>query len=127
MNSIEACALSFVLTLGPATALACGVCIEDKMAATYDHAVVTRAMEHRHVVVFCEIRGEMQAARLRKAASRVAGIDIATVRTSAEPAALSFVVDPRKQSPEAAVARLQRALDAKTKITLLRTLPAADH
>ena len=38
-------------------ARACGHCIEDKVAATYDYSVLTRAAHDGHVVVFTEVRG----------------------------------------------------------------------
>ena len=34
-----------LLAAAPIWAAACGVCIEDKMAATYDHAAVTAAFK----------------------------------------------------------------------------------
>jgi hypothetical protein len=33
-------------------AMACGVCLEDKVAATYDYALVQRALAQQRVVVF---------------------------------------------------------------------------
>jgi hypothetical protein len=93
---------------------ACGVCVEDKVAATYDHAVVTTAGAQRHLVVFCEINGvvDMKALtrKIAPAAARVRGIDRGTVRTSASPPAVSFALDPAVQAPESAVAELQRRL-----------------
>ena len=44
---------------------ACGVCDEDKVAATYDHAVVRRANLQGRVMVFCEVRGPLDARRLQ--------------------------------------------------------------
>ena len=74
--------------------LACGVCVEDKVAATYDHAVVMKAGALRHLVVFGEIDGavDMNAVTtgLPAAAKRVYGIDRVTLRTSASPPAFSF-------------------------------------
>jgi hypothetical protein len=93
---------------------ACGVCVEDKIAATYDHAVVTRAGAQRHLVVFGEIIGVVNMKALTEkiapAAARVRGIDRGTVRTSAAPPAFSFALDPAARTPESAVADLQRQL-----------------
>ena len=36
-------------------ALACGYCVEDKIAAAYDHAVVVRAADRHHQVAFLSI------------------------------------------------------------------------
>ena len=97
-----------------ASSLACGVCIEDKIAATYDHAVVTRAGAQGHLVVFGEIGGAVDMKALVKkiapAATHVRGIDRGTVRTSVAPAAFSFALDPAAQTPKSAVADLQRGL-----------------
>jgi hypothetical protein len=89
--------------------LACGVCLEDKVAATYDHALVARALAHGRVVVFAEPRVPLDAARLKKvaaAASRAPGVEAATVKTSDAPASVSFVLDPRRASAKSTVAAL---------------------
>lgn len=119
-----------VLTLSatlPAPSLACGVCIEDKVAATYDHAVVMRAGALHHLVVFGEIDGAVNikgvTASIPAAARRVQGIDRGTVRTSASPPAFSFALDPAAQAPDAAVAELQKRLRAQgVKLTVLRVM-----
>jgi hypothetical protein len=101
-------ALLLVALAAPAV-WACGVCVEDKVAATYDYAVVQRALAHGQVVVYCDMSGRAAEARLRRAATQVAGVDAASVRISTEPAALSFALDPAKRSPAAAAAALQHA------------------
>jgi hypothetical protein len=108
---------------------ACGVCIEDKIAATYDHAVVTRAGTQRHLVVFGEIGGAVDVRamleKLPPAAARVRGIDRGTVRTSAAPPAFSFALDPAARTPESAVADLQRRLRTQgATLTVLRVVGA---
>jgi hypothetical protein len=113
--------LSAGMLLCAAQAHACGVCVEDKMAATYDHAVMQRASAEHKTVVFCEVRGPVQDARFRDAAARVRGIDAGTVRTSSEPAALSFMVDPRVLGPEDAIAQLQKALGPGVGLTRITT------
>jgi hypothetical protein len=65
-------ALIFAALLAAAPVVnACGVCVEDKIAAVYDHAVVTRTLEARGVVVFFAIEGAIPpgAAALRKIAA----------------------------------------------------------
>jgi len=116
------------LLLVPAAPAAwgCGVCVEDKVAATYDYAVLQRAAAAGHLVVYCGIDGPADAARLRAAAARVGGIDRGSVRVAAEPAAVSFALDPAQQSPQAAAAALQRALPGRLRIAVLRVAdPAA--
>ena len=38
---------------------ACGICIDDKIASCYDHAVVTGAKAKGHAVAFFAIKGEI--------------------------------------------------------------------
>ena len=110
-------------------ALACGVCIEDRIAATYDHAVITQAAAEHHVVVFAAVEGqgsaEALAASAQRAAARAAGVDRASVRSAALPsAAVSFALDPRTQTPEAALGAIARSSAQKgMKLTLLRVVP----
>ena len=107
------------IIVAAAPAVACGTCAEDKVAATYDHAVVERAMSTGRVVVFCEVRGVLDAKRLRAAARRVKGIDVASLRTSTEPAALSFVLRSARQPPEAAVSALQALAPRGTQLVIV--------
>lgn len=103
---------------------ACGVCVEDKVAATYDYEVMQRAAATGKVMVFCEISGPVDSRHIRNAARRVRGLDVASVRISPEPAALSFALDAAQQSPQAAVLAMQRASSAGTRITILRLVAA---
>ncbi len=108
-------------------ALACGVCIEDKIAVTYDHAVVTRAAARHQVVVFAALDGFGDAQALardaRNAAAGVRGVDRDSVRAAAAPPALSFALDPSTQSAEAAMHQIEkRAATPGLKLTLLRVM-----
>ncbi len=125
MRSVTAlCSGTLVLALAPG-AWACGACVEDKIAATYDHALVQSAATQGRVVVFCELKGPIEPARIKKAAAGVRGLDPASVRVSADPAALSFVLDPVRQSPKAAVADLQQRLPG-TRVAIVRLMHAKD-
>jgi len=122
---VKRVALAVVLALPLAPALACGACDEDKIAATYDHATVQRATAQKHVVVFCDVQGQaLDPERVRRVAAATSGVDAASVRTSAAPATLSFVVDPRKRSPQSAASALQRGAPAGTRIAIVRVLGA---
>jgi hypothetical protein len=105
--------LAAALTLGTVPqAYACGHCREDKIAATYDHAVVSAARRNGQTVVFAELCGEIgPASRLgawiRRQAEASTGVVRGTVRISLEPAALSFVCGPQ------AVPAALRAIDQK--------------
>lgn len=128
---MRACAraLAAILAIGAAApdAAACGACIEDKVAATFDYAVITKAAKRHHVVVFAEFAGDGGAAvalePLRAAAARAPGVDPASVRASGAPQALSFALDPAVSTPQAALAVIERGTrGTKVKLTLLRTM-----
>ena len=104
--------------------LGCGVCIEDKVAATYDHAVVLHAAASGDVMVFCEVVGPLDAARLKAAVRGVRGVKRRSVRVSAQPAALSFAFHPKLQSPQDAVDAMQRTLAPGTQLTIVRLVTA---
>ena len=109
--------------------LACGACVEDKVAATYDHAVVTKAIAERHVVVFGEIGGtvdmKLVTSRIASMGARVRGIDRGTIRVAGSPPAFSFALDPAAQTPESAVAELQKRVHIPgATLTVLRVAPA---
>jgi hypothetical protein len=91
--------------LAPAAALACGACIEDKVAATYDHAVIVKAHARGATVLFIEPHAATDAAHVASAvgaaARRARGVDPASVRTSIEPLALSFALDARTDATHA--------------------------
>jgi hypothetical protein len=92
---------------------ACGACDEDKVAATYDHAVVDRAMASHYQVVFVAIDGPVSAAKTNQrvvaAALKVRGVVPGSVRTSLAPPAFSFALDKR-QEPAAAMADFGKAI-----------------
>lgn len=107
--------------LTPVAADACGACVEDKIAATYDHALAMRAVARGEVMVYCEVTGSYDRHRLSQVARRVRGIDVDSVRTSVQPATVSFAVDPSKLSPEAAVEATQRGLSKNARLTIVRS------
>ena len=97
-----------------AEAAACGYCVEDKIASTYDHAVVTRALAQGHHVVFFHIEGSPGTAReLENAASSVPGVDGGSVRLSLPTLTLSVAFDPRRVSLVELNTRLDRKLAAR--------------
>jgi hypothetical protein len=88
-----------VLAFLAGEAAACGYCVEDKIAATYDHAVVTGALAQGHHVVFFHVDGPPVTRRaLENAVSSVAGIDRRSVRISPDLLTLSVAFDPRRSS-----------------------------
>jgi len=125
-RALRACCAVLCLAL-PLAAGACGVCIEDNVAVTYDHAVVERAAARGHVVVFASIdaRTAPQAASdgVKAAAMRVRGVDRGTVRAAIAPLAVSFALDPHVQAPAAALAAIEKsAAQPGLRLTLLRVV-----
>jgi hypothetical protein len=109
----------------PGAALGCGVCVEDKVAVTYDHAVVQAAIEGHRQVVFVALDGReatRAGKRIVSAAARVKGVDPASVRYAASPAAFSFAL-ARDAAPDAAVAAFRSALGrVDVRMRLIRLL-----
>jgi hypothetical protein len=105
----------FLLSL---PAFACGYCVEDKIAATYDHAVITRALASgRHVVFFHVDGAAVSRAALEQAASG-RGVEKGSARLSPDLLTLALAFDPRRIS----LAELNTLLDrklAKHKASLL--------
>jgi hypothetical protein len=103
--------------LHAATALACGVCVEDRLAAVYDHRVVERALGARHHVAFWGLEGAVPGrdAKLReivRSLDGITGVDRGTVRVSLEYGTMSFAFDPRRAPMRAVLRSAQHALAA---------------
>ena len=118
-----AIAVASLLAFSPVQA--CGVCNEDKVAATYDHAVVRRATLQGRVMVFCEVRGTFDSRQLKAAASRITGIDAVSLRTSTNPATVSFALDSRRQSAQTAVNALQATAPRGTELVIVQVQGSA--
>jgi hypothetical protein len=125
VKGVRAVFAAGLIALSPG-AWACGYCVEDKVAATYDHAVVTRAIGKGHVVVFAEVSGSGNAAALAKVAGRAAAkvrdIDPGSVRVAEVPAVVSFALDAKGRSPAEALAATERASAGRFKLTLLTVM-----
>ncbi len=107
------------------TAMGCGACVEDQIAATYDHAVMTQAVARHHVVVFAAVerRGssKFDMRELSRAAAASKGVVAGSVRVSGEPSALSFAMDATVRRPEQTLADIEARLRATdVKLSLLR-------
>jgi hypothetical protein len=101
-----------------ADALACGYCIEDKIAAVYDHGVVVRAAEQKHPVVFFALVGDFPADAathhaLVAAAESIKGVDAASIRVSLASASLALAFDPQATSLPGVDQALSRKLAAR--------------
>ena len=110
----------------PGVSAGCGVCLEDKVAATYDHGVVERARQRGHVMVFVEVNGDAKSEDLvrdvRRKVLELRGIDRGSVRVSDFPATVSFALDPQVRSPVEVVATLEKSARGRFRIELLKTI-----
>jgi hypothetical protein len=108
--------LVLAVLLGAASpALACGYCVEDKIASTYDHALVTRAVGMGHHVAFYHLDGALTQndatkRALLSAAESVTGVDKGSARVALDTMTISFAFDPRRTSLVSAQSALDRKL-----------------
>ncbi len=111
--------LAFVLAAwlagAAAPAAACGFCIEDRIAAAYDHAVVARAKAQGHEVVYVALDFAQPAsagteAAIRKAVESMPFVDRGSVRVSRESGSLSLAFDPRRAPAGSMLNALDRAV-----------------
>ena len=99
-----------------APARACNLCVEDKIAATYDWQLAQSAARVGHVIVFVELHGPMRDGdhalerELSRKVAAVPGVDRGSVRISLAPAAASFACAPGGQLPRRIVAAVSRAI-----------------
>ena len=121
------CVLAVLLLLVPSVAaLACGHCVEDKLAAAYDHSVIVRSLERRHEVAFFAIEGAIAASpqlsrEIRKALESTRGVDRGTARVSFPAGSLSFAYDPARQKLGPIMGALEKKLTPKgLRISLMR-------
>jgi hypothetical protein len=116
-------AAALLAALHASAAFACGYCVEDKVAAVYDHAVAMQAFGQKHQVAFFGIDGPLivnDASRreIETLAKSVDLLDKGSVRVSVESAALSVAFDPHRTSFAAVQKSLEKKLAAK-KLSLL--------
>lgn len=117
-----------VLALWAPASPACGYCVEDKVAAVYDHSVIVGALDRRHRVVFFAIEGPVATADSERRAlegslREVPGVDAGSLRVSLASAALSFAFDPKRKALGPIIAGLERKLGPKgLSLSLLRVV-----
>jgi hypothetical protein len=109
----------FVVAMGSAhAALGCGYCVEDKIAAVYDHAAVTQAAAQKQTVAYFAIDGAIRDTRQALESLLAKTKEVRSARVSVESASLAVVFDPRRAS----LAAVQRGLEEKLRplgLTLL--------
>lgn len=120
--------LLLALLAGAPFARACGYCVEDKMAAVYEHAIVVRALERKHQVAFLAIDGASSPrAELRRAIESeidaIRGVDRGTARVSLESASISFAYAPGGRGAGSVLRRVEKALAARgLSMSILRVI-----
>jgi dienelactone hydrolase len=112
--------LAAALAASAGSAAACGICIEDRVAAVYDQATVDHAVAKRHNVAFFALNGALEESpavqRAVAAALDAAGVR-GTARVSLQSASASVAFDPARASVASVAAAGDRAL-AKRAIRL---------
>ena len=108
-----------LLAFGPSV-LACGYCVEDKIAAVYDYASVREAAAKRHTVAYFAIDGTIRdpASSLKTAIERTRGVEKGSARISIEARAVAVSFDPRHTPLAAIQSALEKALKPRG-LTLL--------
>jgi hypothetical protein len=96
-------------------AAACGHCVDDKVAAAYDHAVVQHALAQGHEMAFFSLELAQPATRdteaaIRHAIERISGVDRGSVRVALEAGGLSLAFDPKRVSQAGVLSALDRAV-----------------
>lgn len=119
---------AWLFAVQAAPAFAYGYCVEDKIAATYDHAVLSRAIFRRHEVAFFSLEGTAAASaqlqrELVQALESTRGVDSGTARVALESASLSFAYDPARHMLGSIMNSLNGKLAVKgLSVALLKTL-----
>jgi hypothetical protein len=115
--------VALLLALASSGAFACGYCVEDKIASTYDHAVITRALGQKHHVAFFHLDGPVTPGEAAKRSvesmvESTPGVDKGSVRVALETLTVSFAFDPARSPLMAVQAAMDKKLAAK-KLSLM--------
>lgn len=123
-------AVALVALLGSTAALACGYCVEDRIAAVYDHALMQRTLAGKHQIAYFAWDGPLardEASRRKMLAlgEAVPGVDKGSVRVSMDPAAIAVAFDPQRSNGAAIAAAVQKKLEALKVSVVPLQAPAA--
>ena len=124
-------AIALLVLLTATAASACGHCVEDRIAAVYDHALVQRALASKHQIVYFAWDGSLagdEASRRKLLAllEGVAGVDKGSARVSMDPAAIAVSFDPQRSNGASMAAALQTRLKVLGVAIVPLRMPAAD-
>ena len=103
--------------------LACGHCVEDKIAAVYDYQVITQAKKSGLEMAFFSFDGALVKdkktfEKLTQIAESIRGIDKKSIRISLESESISFAYDSKKIPFALLIDSLERKLSHQ-KLTLI--------
>ncbi len=104
-----------LVSLFTADALACGYCVEDKIAAVYDYAALTQAHARKQTIVYFAIDGAIRdsASLLKTMVERTKGVEKDSARVSVEAQSLSVTFDPRRIALPMLQSGLEKTLKAR--------------
>jgi hypothetical protein len=115
--TIGGAAMAIGLAFAAPCAYACGFCVEDRVAAVYDHAVVEAATARHRAVAFFAVEGDLKpgaaSQRALVAALEAGGGIRGSARVAVENAACSIAYDPARVSLADLTTRAGRVLGAK--------------
>jgi hypothetical protein len=116
-----------LLLLAPwRVSVGCGVCVEDKVAATYDYRVTEDAARRGHGVAYAEIAGPLAGtvetmAAIQQVAEGTPGVIPGSLRLSRAPPAVSFVWDMGRFDLDPVMSAINSQLEPlQLRISLLR-------
>lgn len=129
LRGLRGGALALGLAWGAASAMACGHCVEDRIAAVYDHALQQKTAAIQHQIAYFAWDGPLERSptarsRIADAAQATPGVDKGSVRVSMEPAAIAVAFDPRRDTVEGITAALQKKV-AGMKLSVVPLRPSA--
>ena len=110
--------LASLLFMSTSSVIACGHCLEDKVAAVYDHAIVAKTVREKHVVAFFGIDGPLvvnpaSKQEIQKIIASINGVDPNTSRISLETGSISLAFNPILLSYPALLDSLDKKLKPK--------------
>ena len=110
--------LASLLLMSTSSAIACGHCLEDKVAAVYDHTMVAKTVREKHVVAFFGIEGPLvvnqtSKQEIQKIIASIHGVDPNTSRISLETGSISLAFNPTVLTYPALLDSLDKKLKPK--------------
>ena len=107
-----------ILLIHAASALACGHCIEDRIASVYDYAIISKAVSEKHTVAFFALEGplivnEDSKQKIKSWVEQINGVDSKSIKISLDAAALSVAFDPNRISYATLLDQLEKKLASK--------------